>query len=443
MGFSTGVAETRWRNWGRSATAEFAEVCVPADEADLGAVLVRAAETGRRVRPLGAGHSFTPIAATDGVSLRLGRLAGVRSADPDTGLVTLGAGTRLCDLPALLGPLGLALENMGDIDAQTLAGAISTGTHGTGAAFTGLAGQVRGLRMVLADGSVLNCSAVENAEAFHAAVVGLGAFGVLTEITLQCTPTFLLAADEHPEPLEAVLGDFDRRMAATDHVEFYWFPHTDVALVKSNTRLPADSPAAPVGRWRGLIEDELVGNGALAAAVGLGAAAPAVVPRVNRLAARLAPDRTYTDVSHRVFTAPRRVRFREMEYAVPRGELPDLLREIRLLIDRRGWRISFPLEIRVAAADDRWLSTAYQRDSAYVAVHRYHREPFAEFFLAVEEILAGAGGRPHWGKLHTLDAAALAARYPRFADVQRIRAQLDPVGLFRNPYLDRVLGTGG
>ncbi len=432
---------TQWRNWGRSASATFADVVTPADEADVSATVVRAAAAGIRIRPLGAGHSFTPIAATSGISLRLDALSGVRAANADTGLVTLGAGTRLRDLPALLGPHGLALQNMGDIDAQTIAGAISTGTHGTGAGFTGLAARVRGLRMVLADGSVVSCSEHERPDLFAAARVGLGAFGVLTEVTVACVPQFLLAADEHPEPLDAVLDGFDEKMAAADHVEFYWFPHTDTALLKSNRRLPLDAARRPVPKLRSLVDDELLSNGVFAATCTLGVVLPAAVPTVNRAAAHLVSARSYIDLSHRVFTSPRRVRFREMEYAIPRAELPDVLREIRLLILRRGWRVSFPLEIRVAAADDVWLSTAYQRDSAYVAVHRYHREPFAAYFTAVEEIFGAVAGRPHWGKLHTLGAARLGSLYPKWGDALRVRGQVDPSGVFGNTYLDRVLGA--
>ncbi|MDQ2781932.1 MAG: FAD-binding protein, partial [Actinomycetota bacterium] len=358
-----------WQNWGRSAAMTFAEVRTPADESEVAAVLLSAKASGRRVRPMGAGHSFTPIAVTDGVSLRLDRLSGVRSADRSSGLVTVGAGIRLRDLSVLLRIHGLALENIGDIDAQTLAGAISTGTHGTGARFTGLAGQVRAMRMVLADGSVVTCSADQRSDLFEAARVGLGAFGVLTEVTLQCVPEFLLSADEHPEPLDGVLDGFAERMAATDHVEFYWFPHTDTALVKSNTRVPVDTPAHPIPLWRNVIDDELMSNGVFAVTCLLGSTVPSLIPRVNRAAAHLVSHRTYIDQSQRVFTSRRRVRFREMEYALPVAELPDALRAVRRLIADRGWRISFPMEIRVAAADDVWLSTAYGRDTAYLAVH--------------------------------------------------------------------------
>ncbi len=434
------MTRSTWRNWGRSASARFAEAAAPHDETEVSAVLHRAAAAGLPVRPMGAGHSFTPIAATHGISVRLDRMSGLRRVEVDSGRVTLGAGTRLRDLPDLLEPYGLALENMGDIDHQSIAGAISTGTHGTGANFTGIAGQVVGLRIALADGRVVDCSEAERPDLFKAARVGLGAFGVLTEVTVQCVPAFLLAADEHPERLDAVLDGFADRMCAADHVEFYWFPHTDTALVKANRRLPLDADRNPVPRWRSLVDDELLANGVFAGTCLAGVVAPRVVPSVNRLAAQMVSDRSYVDLSHRVFTAPRRVRFREMEYAVPRAELPDVVRAIRTLISARGWRISFPLEIRVAAADDVWLSTAYQRPTAYIAVHRYYREPFAEYFTAVEDLLVGVAGRPHWGKLHTRDAEYLEDAYPRFADVQRVRAEVDPGGLFANPYLDRVLG---
>lgn len=403
-------------------------------------MLRRAEQAGMTVRPVGAGHSFTPIAATNGISLRLDRLSGVRSVAAD-GTVRLGAGTRLRDLPALLGPHGLALENMGDIDTQTLAGAISTGTHGTGAAFSGLAGQVRALRLVLADGSVVECSATERTELFQAARLGLGAIAVLTEVTMQCVPRFVLAADEHPEPLIKVLENFDDIAGQADHVEFYWFPHTDTALVKSNRRLAAGADPDPLPRWRSFVDDEVISNGVFALTCRAGWLAPQVIPMVNAAAAKLVSVRRYSDDSQAVFTSPRRVRFREMEYAIDRNALPQAIFDIRQLIAARHWRISFPLEVRVAAADDVWLSTAYRRPSAYVAVHRYLREPFAEYFLAVEQILLGYGGRPHWGKLHTLDAAALRERYPRFDDWRAVRDAVDPAGRFRNGYLDRVTGV--
>jgi L-gulono-1,4-lactone dehydrogenase len=430
-----------WTNWARNQRFTPAAVAEPASVDQLAAVIRGAGASGQRVKPVGAGHSFTDIAVTDGVQIRLDRLSGLVRADADTGLVTLHAGTRLRDIPGLLAPHGLAMENLGDIDAQSISGAISTGTHGTGGRFGGIATQVRGLSLVLADGSVVECSADERPELFAAARVGLGALGVLATVTLQCVPSFLLRAVEKPVPFEEMLGSFHEKVATNDHVEFYWFPHTDWTLYKEDTRLPLHAGREPLGKFKSYLDDELLSNVAFGGLCRLMQAAPSTIRSINKITARALGAREYTDLSHLVLTSPRRVRFREMEYAVPRESITDVLREVRTLIDRRGWRISFPIEIRVAAADDIWLSTASGRETAYIAVHTYWRTPHEEYFRAVEEITGAVDGRPHWGKLHYLSASDLAQRYPRFNDFVRMRDEVDPEGRFANSYLARVLGS--
>jgi FAD-linked oxidoreductase len=378
------------------------------------------------------------------VQLLLDRLSGVIAVDEASGRVTLAAGTRLRQLPALLAPYGLALENMGDIDRQSIAGATSTGTHGTGGAFRGLAAQLVGLTLVTGEGELLRVSETENAELLPAVRLGLGALGVIVDVTVQCVPAFTLHAVERPEPLTEVLDGFLERSASADHFEFYWFPHTELALTKTNTRLPGDAPKRPlnpVGRW---FDDEVTANGLYRVLCALATLAPGMIPTVNRQAVRLTGHREFTDASPKVFVTNRAVRFRELEYALPRAAVPDALRELRRLIERRGWRISFPVEVRSAAADDNWLSTAYGRETGYIAVHRYYRETRPdqlEYFTEVEKIMVAAGGRPHWGKLHTRDAEFFAGAYPRFRDFLAVRDRLDPGRLFRNPYLDRVLGA--
>lgn len=367
------------------------------------------------------------------------RFTGLLSLDEASGVAWFGAGTTIGAVFRLLEPLGWDLVNVGDIDRQTLAGAVSTGTHGTGMAFAGLPAMVVDLRLVLADGAVVHSCATERPGLFEAARVGLGAFGVITAVAVRCVPAFLVRADEHAESLRNVLVDFPARMAAADHVEFYWFPHSDVALVKANTRLPLAAPVGGLPRWRRILEDDVVNNGVFGAACWAGFAVPSIIPSVNRLASNLVAVRRYSGRPHQVFTSPRRVRFREMEYALDVDSVPEAIREIDQLIKRRGWRISFPLEVRVAAADDVWLSMAYGRRTGYVAVHRFYREPFAEYFLAVEQILLGAGGRPHWGKLHTCSAVELRRIYPRFDDAAAVRASVDPEGQFLNPWLARLL----
>jgi L-gulonolactone oxidase len=329
---------------------------------------------------------------------------------------------------------------MGDIDRQTIAGAVSTGTHGTGGRFGGLANQIVAMTLVTADGTTLHISETENAELLPAARIGLGALGVVVDVTIRCVPAFMLRAVEKGEPLETVLDNWLERVNAVDHFEFYWFPHTTSALTKTNTRLPADTPRKPQGRFAAWVDDEFLPNGVYIALCQLGVIAPATTPPLNRLSERLIAQREVTDGWHAVFTSPRRVRFREMEYSLPREHIPAAVRAIRDLIDSRGWRITFPIEVRATAADDNWLSTAHGRESGYIAVHRYYREDPTEYFREVEAILRDFEGRPHWGKMHNRTAADLRPVYPRFDDFLAVRDRLDPDRLFANEYLTRVLG---
>jgi L-gulono-1,4-lactone dehydrogenase len=430
-----------WRNWGRIEKARPARVERPNSVGAVQRAVAAAVRQGYRVKAVGAGHSFTGIAVAPGVLLELNQLRGVIAVDTETAQVTLAAGTNLYQLPALLRPYGLALTNMGDIDRQTIAGATSTGTHGTGGRFGGLATQIVALTLVTAAGEVLRISESENAELLTAARLGLGALGIVVDVTVQCVPSFLLQAVEKPEPLEATLETYLDRSASEDHFEFYWFPHTETALTKTNTRLPLDADRRPlprVGRW---IDDELLANGVYRGVCAAATVAPGIVPPFSRLAQRMTGNREFTDLSPSVFVTNRTVRFREMEYALPREVVPTAFREVKKLIEQRGWRISFPIEVRSAAPDDNWMSTAYGRDTGYIAVHRYYRENPEEVFRAVEQIMMAHDGRPHWGKMHYRDAESLRQTYPHFDDFLAVRDRLDPSRVFGNPYLTRVLGS--
>ncbi|GAA1677846.1 D-arabinono-1,4-lactone oxidase [Microbacterium lacus] len=430
----------RWQNWGRSASVRPQLVEFPASTAAVQRSVRAAAARGMRVKAIGAGHSFTGIAVAPGVLLDLSDLTGLVGADRRTGRVTLRAGTRLHQIPRLLAPYGLAMPNLGDIDRQSIAGALSTGTHGTGARFGGIATQVVGVTLVTADGELLRVDDEHEADLLPAVALGLGALGILVEVTLQCVPAFLLHAVEAPEALDEVLDGLEDRVAAADHFEFYWFAHTDRAMTKTNTRLPESAVRRPlprIGKW---VDDVVIGNGLHQIACSVARTVPATIPAINRASVRLWGDREFTDLSHRVFATERSVRFREMEYALPAENVRAAFDALRALVADRGWRISFPVEVRFAAADDLWLSTASGRASAYIAVHRYWREDPTEYFHAVEQIMLGFGGRPHWGKMHTLDAAALRDRYPRFGDFVALRDRLDPARMFANRHLDRILG---
>ncbi|HET9842937.1 MAG TPA: D-arabinono-1,4-lactone oxidase [Nocardioides sp.] len=434
----------RWQNWSGLESAEPREVRSPATPDEVVAAVGSAREARSTVKMVGSGHSFTGIAAPGDVMLRPDRLTGIVGVDRDAMTVTAYAGTRLKVLNAELERLGLSLHNMGDIAEQTLAGAVSTGTHGTGGVTAGLAAQLTGFQMVTGTGEVLDASGATNPEVFELGRVGLGALGILTTVTFAVEPAFLLEAREQPMSWDEALDSFDEMVADSNHCDMYWFPHTDRMLTKRNTRLDADlSEASPVGRVRGWVDDELLSNSVFGALTGVANRAPAIIPRLNQVSARALSARSYSDVAHRVFTSPRRVVFREMEYAVPRMSGLETLRQVRRAVDSSEWRISFPVEIRVAPADDVALSTAYQRDSFYLAFHTHHRSDWrthTAYLAAMETILRDHDGRPHWGKLHTRTAADLPPTYPRFEEFLALRDRLDPDRLFANPYLRRVLG---
>jgi len=428
-----------WRNWGRSVKATPRFVVRARTVEEVQAAVRFARERDLPVKAVGAGHSFSPIAATNGVQIELRSLDGLLAADGS--LVTLGAGTNLYQLPALLAPLGLAMENLGDIDRQTIAGATSTGTHGTGLRFGGLATRIRAARLVTADGGVLRVAPDEHAELLPAVALGLGALGILVDVTIECVPAFALHAVERKERLDTVLAEWAERTASSDHFEFYTWPHTAWTLTKSNTRLPAGAATRPLGRARSWFEDRFMANTFYAQLLRLGSAIPPLVPAINRAAAALASSREFSDDAHAVFTSPRAFRFREMEYALPIEAVPEAVRAVHALVARKGWRISMPIEVRSAAADELWLSTAHGRPTGYVALHRVATERIGDYFAEAERIFTALGGRPHWGKIHTRDAASLAPAYPRFADFLAVRDRLDPDRVFANGHLRRVLGA--
>jgi FAD-linked oxidoreductase len=432
------VVSKVWQNWGRSESVTPVQRRRPESTDDVVAAVRAARDLGLRVKAVGAGHSFTGIALAPGIQLDMSGMTGIRSVEGTR--VTLGAGTVLRDLPPLLDPLGLALENMGDIDAQTISGATSTGTHGTGARFGGLATRITGATLVTGDAQLLTVNATENAELLPAVALGLGALGILVDVTVDCLPSFVLNAVERPEPLEAVLDGWEQRIEAADHFEFYWFPHTKAALTKTNTRASADAPTHPLSPAKRWFDDSLMSNTLFAGTTALERRLPRSTPAINRLSTRLTGNRDFSDRSYRVFATERRVRFREMEYAIPVADVPAVLREIDALIEKKGWTISFPVEVRAAAADALWMSTATGRATGYIAVHRYFKEDPTDYFTAVEEIMTAHGGRPHWGKMNARTAADLAPAYPRFGDFLKVRNRLDPDRVFTNPYLDRVLG---
>jgi L-gulono-1,4-lactone dehydrogenase len=427
-----------WSNWAGNQCSEAVRVVRPSSGDELADAIRSARADGLAVKPVGAGHSFTGAALTDGVQVDLGRLSGVIAIDRDAKTVTVGAGMRLRALNHVLAQHGLAMPNLGDVDAQTISGALSTGTHGTGAKLGCLSTFVSGLKIVTASGETLRCSATENPEVFTAARVNVGALGVITEVTLAVTEAFTLHADERPARLGDVLRDFDNLAAQNDYFEFYWFPYTDRVQVKRNNRV--ESSDRPLSAFRGWLDDEFLSNTVFAGACRLGRAIPALVEPISRLSSRALSARTYTAASHEVFCTPRRVRFTEMEYGLPRPAFREAFAGLRATVESMPFKIAFPVEVRVSAADDIWLSHGYGRDSAYIAIHQYAGMPYEPYMRAFEKIAADLGGRPHWGKLNWRDVESLAGAYPRFSDFLAVRDKLDPDRAFANDYTRRIFG---
>ncbi|MFC4020971.1 D-arabinono-1,4-lactone oxidase [Micromonospora sp. GCM10011542] len=428
-----------WSNWAGNQRGTATAILRPRSVADVAEAVRTTGAAGGRIRVAGSGHSFTGIALADDRRMELSELDTDIRVDTERRLVTVPAGMTLRALNDLLARHGLALPNLGDIDAQTVAGAISTGTHGTGAAYGCLSTFVEALTLVTGTGEVLHCSADEHPDVFAAARVSLGALGVLVEVTLRCVDAFVLHAHERPAALDDVLGELPTLVEAHDHVEFYWFPYTSRLQVKTNDRVPADD--RPLSRLRGWLDDDFLSNTVFAGACRLGRAVPALAPKISAVSARALTERRYTGRSDQVFCTPRRVRFVEMEYGLPRAALPEALAALRRIVDGLPFKVLFPVEVRFTAADDIWLSHGYGRDSAYIAVHQYVGMPYEPYFRAFEEVAAGLGGRPHWGKLHYRDAESLATAYPRFTNFGTVRDHLDPNRLFTNPHLTRILGA--
>ncbi|WP_061291883.1 D-arabinono-1,4-lactone oxidase [Herbidospora cretacea] len=420
-------------NWAGNQSITPAETRSPSSPAEVAQAVGDARRQGRKVRMTGTGHSFTGVALTDGILLRPDGLTGILSVGDDT--VTVAAGTPVHVLNVELDRRGLALANMGDVTVQTVAGAIQTGTHGSGRSVGGLADQVTGLELVLADGSLVT---VSEGDLFDAARVGLGALGVVTAVTFRVEPAFLLHSRRAPMTFDAVLDALDAYTLDNDHLDFFWFPHTDRCLVKRNNR--ATGGQHTPGRFRTWLDEVFLENRVFEVTNRVGARFPAVIPPINRLSGVVLSASESADTAYKVFTSVRDVRFLEMEYAVPRRHLASALREVRALVERSPWRISFPVEVRVTPPSTAWLSTAHDRDTAYIACHVYRRTPNPSYFAAVEEIMTALGGRPHWGKLHNQDYTYLSGVYPRFTDFVALRNRLDPDRLFGNAYLDRVLG---
>ena len=389
------------------------------------------------MKAVGSGHSFTAIAVSEEVLVDLSDYDEIVAIDKINQTVTVQSGIQLSKLNQALYENSLAMQNLGDIAYQTIAGAISTSTHGTGAKFTGIANQVVALRVVLADSSIVECSANVNAQLFSCARVGLGALGLISTVTLKVVSAFNLAVIEEPMRVDDVLQNLDLHVDSNDHFEFFWVPHTGWALTKRNNR--NNLPVEPMSKMSHWYSKTLMENYAFGAVCMLGKARPSLIPKLAK-ALPSSGRNEYSDASHKVFASKRIIKFYEMEYAIPREACAEALNRVRRMVTDSGFFLNFPVEVRFTAPDEIPLSTASNRESAYIAVHIYKGMNYVPYFTEVESIMNSYQGRPHWGKLHFQSAATLASRYPQWDVFQAVRNQVDPQRMFSNQYLETVLG---
>ena len=420
-----------WSNWSGIENAYPAARAAPANEAELAALLPRAAAP---IRPVGAGHSFTALVPTEGTLLSLDRMSGLVAVDETAITATVRAGTRLSALGPALAGIRQEMPNLPDINKQTLAGALATGTHGTGKDYTALHGAVTHLRLVTPDGRVRECSREVEPELFHAARVSLGAFGVLSEVTLKNQPLTRVRKVVRLIDTDELLASWPARAGLHRNAEFLVLPFTGKsALITHDVTFDPVSPRGPdqdadtlmsLKQLRDMFEFTPGLRKSLA----------------SRLLADIPPELA-VDEGWKLLSNERPVRFKEMEYHLPIDRQVEVLREVLRRIESGATDVFFPIEARIIAPDDAWLSPFYQRASGSIAVHAWYKDEHDWMFRLIEPVFREAGGRPHWGKLHSLGASELAALYPMWAEAQAVRRSIDPQGRMLNPFLRKVLGA--
>ena len=430
----------QWSNWSGSVKCSPIEVVRPRSIDELAKMVRECGRAGRHMRVAGSGHSFTPIAQSNDILMSLEDMQGVESIDTERGTVTILGGTVLKNLGEMLFEHGLAQENLGDIDVQSISGAISTGTHGTGMRFGTLSTQVEGFTLVTASGEILECSLESEPEVFKAAQVSLGTLGVIAKVKLRVVPSKRLHYLGQRKKLADCLAHLEQYKQENSHFEFLWFLYTGGVQAKflNETTEPV-SKSTFWGNFNKLVLENYV--------YWLLSESCRLFPRLCKTVCNISAQSIATidevNYSHRLFTTPRMVRFQEMEYNIPVEYTVAVINEIQECIQRRQFRVHFPIECRFVHSDDIWLSPASGRESAYVAVHMFQGMPYRSYFYYIEEIFRRYQGRPHWGKMHTRTARELAELYPHWHDFRRVRAALDPQGMFLNSYLRDLLDADG
>lgn len=429
------VNKKKWKNWSESIAIEPKHYFEPKDLEELAEIVKYCSTNNLPIRVVGAGHSFTPLVATSKVLISLDRISGIYSIEEENNLATVWAGTRLKDLGPELFELGYAMENLGDINEQSLAGAISTGTHGTGLRFGSISTQVRGVTLFTASGELLEISTKKNEEYFEAARLSLGLLGIIVKVTLKVKKAYQLIGESYRLDFDDCLNSLDSLCESNRNFEFFWFPYTKTVQVKTlNTVENLEMKKTGKQTFKNVI----IENGLFWGLSEMSRLMPRTAKFVSSVSALGVPVGKRMNDSYLVYATPRLVKFNEMEYSVPKDQMANVLRDIDALLQKQRFNVHFPIECRYVKADSIWLSPSYEQDSAYIAIHMYKGMEFQEYFQAVEEIFLSYKGKPHWGKMHNLNYNQVRNLYPRLDDFLQVREQLDPKNLFVNPYIKEL-----
>ncbi len=402
-----------WRNWVGNQSFVARHFGRPGSEDELCAQVREAARRGLGIRVAGSGHSFTPVVATPGLSLSLEGMTGLVSVDAERARVTVRAGTRIGDIGRALKARGLSLANQGDIDSQAIAGALSTGTHGTGITLGNMSSQAVAMRLVQPDGSVLEASMEHTPELMLAARVAVGMLGVISTVTLQALPAYNLHERLWRCTFDECIERHDQLAAENRHFGFFWCP---VAASRPLYCLPDTARVSTTARVDDVCEMKVMNVTAEAPREDHG--------RFEKIA--------YSSEIYPIEYVPN---FHELEYAVPVAHGREALCEVRALMLRKHTDCVYPVEYRFVAGDGAWLSPFHEADSVTISVSGGPGMDYWPYLRDVDMILRRYGARPHWGKLHFNEARDIPRLYPRSEAFRALRARLDPACVFMNEHL--------
>ena len=425
-----------WINWSGSVQCNPKEIKTPSSQEEILSIINKCAEQKSTIRVVGSGHSFTGLVGTEGTLISLNLYKGLASIDTQNNQATVLSGTKLKSLGELLLSNGMAQANLGDIDVQSIAGACSTGTHGTGITLGSVSTQIIEITLLTAKGEIIICSENSNKDIFKAAQVSLGALGIITKIKLQLVPAYKLKYIKRKASLDDCLTNIEKYKSENRNFEFYWFPHTNSVQMKTLNITEEEPTKSSVMKY---FNDMVLENGAFKVLSELCRVFPSLCKKVSKISAAAVSAGVDINYSTKIYATPRLVKFQEMEYNLPAEKAVEALKEMRDCINAANFRVHFPIEVRFVKADDMYLSPAYHRDSVYIAVHMYKGMEYKTYFDAMELIFKKYNGRPHWGKMHTRTANELSQLYPMWNKFQEIRNRLDPSGLFMNPYLKKLM----